>query len=69
MDKVRVLSAGGKDNVNIIDSDSNIFSIKDTKLYVPVVSLSAKDNQRLLKRLRKGFERSIGISIKQKVRI
>ena len=37
-----VLSAGGKDNVNIIDSDSNIFSIKDTKWYVPVVSLSAK---------------------------
>ena len=64
-----VLSAGGKDNVNIIDSDSNIFSIKDTKLYVPVVSLSAKDNQRLLKHLRKGFERFIGISIKQKVRI
>ena len=64
-----VFSAGGKDNVNIIDSDSNIFSIKDTKLYVPVVSLSAKDNQRLLKHLRKGFERFIGISIKQKVRI
>ena len=64
-----VLSAGGKDNVNIIDSDSNIFSIKDTKLYVPVVSLSAKDNQRLLKHLRKRFERFIGISIKQKVRI
>ena len=64
-----VLSAGGKDNVNIIDSDSNIFSIKDTKLYVPVVSLSAKDNQRLLKHLRKGFERFIGISIKQKVRM
>ena len=64
-----VLSAGGKDNVNIIDSDSNIFSIKDTKWYVPVVSLSAKDNQRLLKHLRKGFERFIGISIKQKVRI
>ena len=34
-----------------------IFTIKDTKLYVLVVTLSAKDNQKLLKRLRKAFER------------
>ena len=34
------------------------FTIKDSKLYVPVVTLSAKDNHKLSKLLRKGFERS-----------
>ena len=33
--------------------------MKDTKLYVSVVTLSAKDNQKLSKRLSKGYERSI----------
>ena len=36
-----------------------IFTIKDTKLYVPVVTLSVKDTQKLLKLLSKGFERSV----------
>ena len=36
-----------------------IFTIKDTKLYVPVVTLSGKDNQKLSKLLSKGFERSV----------
>ena len=36
-----------------------IFTIKDTKLYVPVVTLSVKDTQKLLKHLSKGFERSV----------
>ena len=34
------------------------FDIKDTKLYVPVVIISSKDNQKLSKVLRKGFERN-----------
>ena len=33
--------------------------MKDTKLYVPVVTLSAKDNQKLSKSLSKGFKRSV----------
>ena len=33
--------------------------MKDTKLYVSAVTLSAKDNQKLSKRLSKGYERSI----------
>ena len=43
----------------MIDTNSNniIFPIKDTKLYVPVVTLSAKDNQKLSKLLGKRFER------------
>ena len=36
----------------------NIFTFKGTKLYIPVVTLSAKGNQKLPKRLRKRFERS-----------
>ena len=53
------MSAGGNDNLNNIDSDRIIFTIKDTKLYVPFVTLSARDNQKLPKLLSKGFERSV----------
>ena len=35
------------------------FAIKYTKLYVPVVFLSARDNQKSSKLLSKGFERSV----------
>ena len=41
------------------DDNNVIFTIKDTKLYVPVVALSARDNWKLSKILSKGFERSI----------
>ena len=55
-----VLAAAGAD---IIDNNNNnaniIFTIKDTKLYVLVVTLSAKDNQKPSKLLSKGFERSV----------
>ena len=55
MDKVFCLSAAGNDN----DNDNNIIStIKDTKIYVSVVTLSARDNQKLSKLLSKEFERS-----------
>ena len=55
-----VFSTGGTENdVNDNDNDNNIFTIKDTKLYVPVVTSSARDNQKLSKRLSKGFKRSV----------
>ena len=63
--KYYVLSADGNesDNDNDNDNDDNskniIFMIKDTKLYVSVVTLSARDNQKLSKLLSKGFERSV----------
>ena len=57
--KYCVLSAGGADNINNINSNSIIFTIEDTKLYVPVVTLSARDNKKLSKLLNKGFERSV----------
>ena len=52
------MSAAGNDNVN--DNDNNIiFTIKETKLYVAVVTLLVRDNKKLSKRLSKGFERSV----------
>ena len=61
------MSTAGKDNVNDNDNGNNIiFTIKDTKLCVPDITLSAKDSQKRLskeiilsKRLSKGFERSV----------
>ena len=53
-----VLSAACNDNANGND-DNIIFTIKDTKLYVAVVTLSARDNQKLAKLLSKGFGRSV----------
>ena len=43
-----VLSAAGSDNDNA-NSNYIIFTIKDTKLYVPEITLSAKDNQKTIK--------------------
>ena len=62
--KYCILSAAGADNVNgNFDDNANVnimvFTIKDTKWYVPVVILSVRDNQKLLNVLSKGFERSV----------
>ena len=35
------------------------FKIKDTKLYVPIVTLSAEDDNKLLKQLKTGFKKTI----------
>ena len=36
------------------------FEISDTKLYVPVVTLSIQDNSKLLQQLKSGFKRVTG---------
>ena len=38
------------------------FAMTDTKLYVPVVTLSTQDNSKLLQQLKSGFETTINIS-------
>ena len=43
MDKVLCLAGPG--NVNNIDSNNIIFTVKATKLYVPVVTLSARESK------------------------
>ena len=55
-----VLFAAGTDNLNGNDDDNNIiFTIKETKLYVLIVTLSARSNQKLSISLSKRFERSV----------
>ena len=57
------------DSVNA-DSNNILFTIKDTKLYVTVVTLTTKGNQKLSKLLSKGFERSVSWNAwNKKVRI
>ena len=41
------------------DSNNFVFFIPDTKLYVPVVTLSTEDKQKLSKLLSKWLERSV----------
>ena len=45
----------GGDNAN---NRETTFQIRSTKLYVPVVTLSTKDNVNLTKQLNEGFKRS-----------
>ena len=52
-----VLTAG--DNNADANPNNIIFTIKDTKLYVPVVTLSAKDNKKLSNLFGRVFERSV----------
>ena len=44
----------------VVDNDNTItFKITSTKLHVPVVTLSTKDNVNLTKLLNEGFKRSV----------
>ena len=52
------LAPAGNNNTND-NGDNIILNIKDIKLYVPVVTLSAKGNQKLSKLLSKILERSV----------
>ena len=45
------------DNVN----NKPRFGITDTKLYVPVVTLSTQDNEKLLQKIKPGFKRRINL--------
>ena len=40
-------------------SQATTFSITDTKLYLPAVTLSTQDNAKVLERLKYGFKRKI----------
>ena len=52
--------AGNENDINNNDNANNfIFTIKDTKLYVLVVTLSTRDNQKLSQLLSKGVQRSV----------
>ena len=54
------ISLTWNENCTLSDSNENsTFTIKDAKLYVPVVTLSIEDNHKLSKLLSEGFKRSI----------
>ena len=53
------MPANDNGNVNNNQANNTIFTMKDTKLYVTVVTLWARNNQKLLKRLSKKLERSV----------
>ena len=64
-------AVGNENDINDnINAHTIIFTIKDAKLYDPVVTLSARGNQNLSNLLSKGYERSVTeMNIKQEVRI
>ena len=47
------------DNPAIAAPTSETFEIRDTKLYVPVVTLSSENNNKLLEQLKTGFKRTV----------
>ena len=53
MVEICIIVAGTANNQN------SSFQINDTKLYVPVVTLSTQENIKLLKQLESGFKRTI----------
>ena len=52
---------------NVDANQATTFTITDTKLYVPVVTLSTQDNAKLLQPLKSGFKKTLtGANINQK---
>ena len=56
--KLCVLASDGAENDHV-NSNNLTFILKDSKLYLPVVTQSTKGNQKLSKLLTKGFKRSV----------
>ena len=55
--KVELLFKWGKNCILSNEDDNSAFAITDTKLYVPIVTLSADDHVKLSKLLGEGFKR------------
>ena len=53
------VSAAQDGNPAIVAPSGATFKITDTKLYVPVVTLSKENDIKLLEQLKSGFERTI----------
>ena len=57
--EVNLILTQSKDCVITNSTGEGKFAITDTKLYVPVVTLSTQDNAKLLQQLKSGFKRII----------
>ena len=57
--EVNLILAWSKDCVITNSTGEGKFAITETKLYVPVVTLSTKDNEKLLQQLKLGFKKTM----------
>ena len=57
--EVNLILTWSKDCVITNSTGEGKFSITESKLYVPVVTLSTKDNEKLLQQLKSGFKKTI----------
>ena len=57
--EVKLILTWSEDCVITNSTGERKFKINDAKLYVPVVTLSAQDNAKLLQQLKYGFKRTI----------
>ena len=57
--EVNIILTCSKDCVVSSENGETKFTITETKLYVPVVTLSTQDNSKLLQQLKSGFKRTI----------
>ena len=57
--KIKLNLTWKKECVLSTDAGDAVFSINETKMYVPVVSLSKEDNKDFIEQQNKGFQRSI----------
>ena len=61
--EVNLILTWSKDCVITNSTGAGKFKITETKLYVPVVTLSTQDNAKLLQQLKSGFKRTINWNI------
>ena len=59
--EVNLILTWSKDCVITNSTGAGKFKITETKLYVPVVTLSTQDNAKLLQQLKSGFRRTINL--------
>ena len=57
--EVNLILTWSRDCVITNSTGAGKFAITETKLYVPVVTLSTQDNAKLLQQLKSGFKRTI----------
>ena len=57
--EVNLILTWSKDYVITNSTSKGKFAITETKLYVPVVTLSTKDSEKLLQQLKSGFKKTI----------
>ena len=64
--EVNLILTWSKDCVITNSTGEGKFAITETKLYVPVVTLSTKDNVKLIQQLKSGFKKQlVGINVNQ----